>query len=104
MDDHTMYMCMEIIALINLLWGKTAPPPPKKKKKKDTPAPSLVNAFWILPYRASVSGRNIRPNIAPVRRKIRPRAYDIRPVIVSYVRLTFNRRIKSPLSIIIDAW
>ena len=38
MDDHTMYMCMEIIALINLLQGKIAPrplpPPPKKKKKK----------------------------------------------------------------------
>ena len=43
----TMYMCMEIIALINLLRGKIAPllpphlPPPKKN---DRPAPSLVNA------------------------------------------------------------
>ena len=33
MDDRTMYMCMEIIALINLLRGKIAPPPPSKKKK-----------------------------------------------------------------------
>ena len=41
MDDRTMYMCMEIIALINLLRGKVVPPPPKKS---DRPAPSLVNA------------------------------------------------------------
>ena len=40
MDDRTMYMCMEIIALINLLRGKIVPPPPlqknnnNKKKKK----------------------------------------------------------------------
>ena len=34
MDSRTMYMCMEIIALINLLRGKIAPPLPKKKKKK----------------------------------------------------------------------
>ena len=43
MDDRTMYMCMEIIALINLLQGKivhTPPPPPPQKKKNDTPAPS----------------------------------------------------------------
>ena len=41
MDDRAMYMCTEIIALINPLQGKTVhpspltpPPPPKKKKKK----------------------------------------------------------------------
>ena len=55
MDDRTMYMCTEIIALINPLRGKTVhppPPPPQKKRKKnnDTLAPSLVNAFWTLPY------------------------------------------------------
>ena len=35
MDDRTMYMCMEIIALINLLPGINRPPlhPPKKKIK-----------------------------------------------------------------------
>ena len=32
MDDPTMYMCMEIIALLNLLWGKIAPPPPPPKQ------------------------------------------------------------------------
>ena len=46
MDDRTMYMCMEIIALINLLRGKIVPPPPPPPppKKSDRPAPSLVNA------------------------------------------------------------
>ena len=56
MDDRTMYMCTEIIALVNPFRVKTVhpppPPPPKKKKKKkknnDTPAPSLVkDTFWI---------------------------------------------------------
>ena len=41
MDDRTMCMCMEIIALINLLRGKidpppSPPPPPPKKKKRYT--------------------------------------------------------------------
>ena len=59
MDDRTMYMCLEIIALIVLLRGKIAPPPPPppQKKKKDTPAPSLVNAFWILPYSDTINAR-----------------------------------------------
>ena len=39
-DDRTMYMCMEIIALINLLRGNKAPPspppPPPPKKKRYT--------------------------------------------------------------------
>ena len=34
MDDHTMYMCMEIIALINLLRGEIVHPTPQKKLKK----------------------------------------------------------------------
>ena len=33
MDDRTMYMCMKIFALVNLLRGKIAPSPPPKKKK-----------------------------------------------------------------------
>ena len=41
MDDRTMYMFMEIIALINLLRGKIVPPPPTTKKNNDTSVPSL---------------------------------------------------------------
>ena len=52
MDDRTIYMFMEITALINLLRGKIVPPPPQKKKKKkknnDTPAPPLnITAFTL---------------------------------------------------------
>ena len=46
MDDRTMYIFIELIALINLLRGKIVPPPPKKKHN-ETPTP-LVKAFWIL--------------------------------------------------------
>ena len=37
MDDRTMYICMEIIALINLLRGKIVPPfpPPPPKKNRN---------------------------------------------------------------------
>ena len=40
MDDSTMYMCMEIIALIHLLRGKIVHPQKKPQKNNDTPAPS----------------------------------------------------------------
>ena len=47
--------------------GKNSPPPPpkknktkknknNKKKNNDTPAPSLVNAFWTLPYLPLIFG------------------------------------------------
>ena len=87
MDDRTMYMCMEIIALINLLQGKIVPPKKKNKKKKkkkknnDTPAPSghhkcsdtlyflkrhLFNVSYIsghAPYRVFLLSVNVRTPI-----------------------------------------
>ena len=51
MDDGTMYMFMEIIALINLPRGKKVPPPPppqKNQKNNDTPAPSLDITVFTL--------------------------------------------------------
>ena len=82
MDDRTMYMCMEIIALINLLRGKIVPPPQKKtKKNNDTPAPSrhhkcsdtlyflkrhLFNVSYIsghVPYRVFLLSVNVRTPI-----------------------------------------
>ena len=53
MDDRTMYMFMEIIALINLLRGKivpSSPPshPPPPKKKNNTSVPSLeITSFTL---------------------------------------------------------
>ena len=37
MDDRTMYMCTEIIALINPLGGKTVHPTPTPPPKKKNP-------------------------------------------------------------------
>ena len=44
MYDRTMYICMEIIALINLLRGKLSPLPPKKEKKKQEMLQYVTNA------------------------------------------------------------
>ena len=51
MDDRTMYMCMEIIALINLLQGKNSPPPPppQKKKKKKNNTKTYTCSFFSKP-------------------------------------------------------
>ena len=45
MDHRTMYMFMEIIALINLLRGKIVPPPPPKKEKKKKKKQWYTNSF-----------------------------------------------------------
>ena len=80
MDDRTMYMCMEIIALINLLRGKKSPPPPptkkKQKKNNDIPAPSfflkihLLNVPYIsghVPNRVFLLSVNVRtPKTCPL--------------------------------------
>ena len=80
MDDCTMYMCMKIIALINLLRGKIIPP----KKKNDTFASRTINvrtpSFFLkrhlfnvpfisghVPYRVFLLSVNVRtPKTCPL--------------------------------------
>ena len=52
MDDRTMYMCTEIIALMNLSGEKQSaplpppPPPPPQKKKKKRKCSDTLFFFW----------------------------------------------------------